>query len=360
MSLVKNSVGIELNVLPFSDNGFRVVKLHMIEHLGGTMAAGEMELWHDNSDAALKLVTEQQTGTIKIRDTKEGGIEYEIPIFIKSRKFYRLTLSIEFVCIGDVGFLENPISTEYDNIEDAIKSLYPGKQDIRTSTDIANDLPIYQCCETGYDLCTRLAYSFRHEIVFSYSWEGLVLKELCGEMNSRGEKEDINNINMKISALTLMEYKTRYNLNYSKTLNYNPINPWEDTDSSTTKTDYSDYEFLNCRSLVDYDGFSIMGTDYYTLHENYRYNKKLMNAGMYSTMIISGKDFPGYKICDVIEFRSPEQNTKYPFTNFLVASNEIYYGTEVSGELSPSGYQFEWISTLYGLDPGKWGEKSEN
>ena len=357
--MVRNTVGIELDFDPFTSSGYKIVSLHMIEHLGGQLAAGEIELWHDNSDDALKLVTEQQTGTIKIRDTKEGGIEYEIPVFIKSRKFYKLTLSLEFVCISDIKFLEQPISTEYDNIEDAIKAIYPGKQDIRTSTDIANDLKIYQCCETSYDLCTKLAYSFRHEIVFAYSWEGLVLKELCGENNSKGEKEDFNNISMKLSALALMDFKTKYTLNYSKTINYNPLNPWEDTDNSTTGDDYMDYEFLNCRVLNDYDAFSIMGTDYYTLHDNYQYNMNLMNAGMYSSMIISGQDFPGYKICDVIEFRSPEQNTKYPFTKFLVASNEIYYGTESATVLSPSRYQFEWISTLYGLDPGKWGEKTE-
>ena len=360
MSMVRNTVGIEVDFKPFTDKGYKVVSLHMIEYLGGRLATGEIDLWHDNSDDALKLVTEQQTGTITFRDTKNNGIQYEIPIFIKSRRFYKLTLSIEFVCISDIKFLETPISTEYDNIDDAIKILYPGKKDIRTSTDIANDLKIYQCCENSYELCTKLAYSYRHEIVFSYSWEGLVLKELCGDKNSKGEKEIFGKINMKLSALALMDYKTNYNLNYNRKLNFNPYNPWEDTDDSPTGTDYTDYEFLNCRALIDYDAYSIQGTDYYTLHQNYQYNMNLMNAGMYSSLIISGQDFPGYKIGDVIEFRSPEQNTKYPFVNFLVASNEVFFGSDTSTKLSPSGYQFEWISTIYGLDPGKWGEKKES
>lgn len=360
MSMVKNSVGIEVDFEPWTSNNYKVATLHMIEHLGGVLATGEIELWHDNSDEALKLVTEQQTGTIRIRDTKEGGLEYEIPVFIKSREFYKLTLKIEFICISDISFLEKPVSTEFDNIEDAINLLYPGKKDIRTSTDIANDLTIYQVCETNYDLCTKLAYSFRHEIVFAYSWEGLVLKELCGEYNSRGEKESISKPKIKIPALPLMNFVTYYNLNYSKKLNYQPHNPWEDTDNSTTQDDYTDYEFLNCRALVDYDGYSIQGTDYYQLHENYRYNMKLMNAGMFSSMIITGQDFPGYKIGDVIEFRSPEQPTKYPFTSFIVASNEVFFGSDSSNYLSPSGYLFEWTSTLYGLDPGKWGENEES
>lgn len=357
MSVVKNVVGIEVNLEPFSSKGYKVVNLHMIESLGGSLAGGEIELWHDYSDDALELVTEQQTGTLTLRDTKEGGIEYEIPIFIKSRKFLKLTLSIEFVCISDIKFLEKPLSTEYDNIDDAIKTLYPGKRDIRTSTDIANDLKIYQCCETSYELCTKLAYSFRHEIVFSYSWEGLVLKELCGENNSAGEKEIFNNIKLKLNSEALMQFKTKYNLNYSKKLNFNPINPWEDTDDSSTGTDYTDYEFLNNRSLVDYDSYALMGTDYYQLQQNYYYNRNLMDAGMYSSLIISGRDFPGYKIGDVIEFRSPEQNTKYPFTKFLVASNEVFFGSDSTTVASPNGNLFEWTSVLYGLDPGKWGEK---
>lgn len=359
MSMVINSASIQMDFKPWTDSGYRIVNLHMIEYLGGRLATGEMELWHDSSDDALKLVTEQQTGTIRIKDTKEDGIEYEIPVFIKSRKFYKLKLNITFVCLSDIAFTEKLVSTEFDNIDDALKTLYPGKQDIRTTTDIANDLKIYQCCETSYELCTKLAYSFRNETIFAYSWEGLVIKELCGQSNSKGEMENLEKPGMKVSALTITEFTTPYTLNYNKYINYPPINPWEDTDNSTTQTDYTEYEFLNCRAMNSYDQYSIQGTDYYQLHQNYNYNRNLMDAGMYSTVMISSKDFPGYKIGDVIEFRSPEQNTKYPFTTFLVATNEIYYATEASNTLSPRGYAFEWTSTLYGLNKGDWGKKLE-
>jgi len=362
MSAVKNTVGIELDCTPFTESNYRIVYLHMIESLGGAIASGEISLWHDNSDKAVKLVTSQNTGTIKIRDTKDGGIEYEIPFYIKKREFYKTTLKLSFVCLSDIAFTDNVISTEYDDITDAINTLYPGKKDIRTKTDISNDLTIFQMCETNYDLCTRLAYSFRHETIFGYSWEGFILKELCGESSSRGIKEVIGDTNSnvpKLSALALMNFTSKYNLTYDTDLLYNPINAWEDTDNSTTKTDYTDYEFLNCRAITDFRDYHLCGTDYYQLTENYRYNKNLMDAGLYTTMVITGTDFPGYKLGDVIEFRSPEQQVKYPFNFYVIASNEIFYATEVSDRVGPYGNTFEWTSKMYGLNTGEWAEKQE-
>ena len=330
MSAVKNTVGIELTCEPFTESNYRIVYLHMIESLGGSIASGEISLWHDNSDKAVKLVTGQNTGTIKIRDTKDDGLEYEIPFYITKREFYRTTLKLSFICVSDIAFTDNVVSTEFDDITDAINTLYPGKKD-------------------------------RRVIVFGYSWEGFMLKELCGENNSKGEKEVIGeNSNVpKLGALALMNFASKYNLTYNTRLLYNPINPWEDTDNSTTQTDYTDYEFLNCKAISDFKDYHVCGTDYLQLTENYRYNKNLMDAGLYTTMVITGTDFPGYKLGDVIEFKSPEQQVKYPFNFYIIASNEIFYATEVSDRVGPYGNTFEWTSKMYGLNTGEWAEKQE-
>lgn len=361
MSLVKNTLGIEVEFKPWTDTNYRVNYLHIFESIGGELASGDIHLWHDNSDDALDLVTNETTGTLVIRDTKEGGtgIEYEIPIFITRREFYRTTLDLNFICIPDVSFIESPISTEYDDITDALNSLYPGNIDIRTDTDLDNDIKIYQMCETNYDLCTRLAYSFKHDTIFAYSWDGFMLKELCGEKNSQGDTESLDDPPIKLGALGLMNYTTKYNLTYNADLNFAPVNTWEDSDNSATQTDYSDYEFKNCRAITDYDVYCLCGTKYQSLVENYRYNKNLMDANIYSKMIITGGDFPGYKLGDVIKFTSPEQVSSYPFEVFLVASNEIFFATETSDTLSPNGKMFEWTTKLYGLDNGTWAEKKE-
>ena len=86
---VKNTVNIELSCSPFTESNYSIVYLHMIESLGGSIASGEISLWHDNSDTAVKLVTEQNTGTIIIGDGKDNGITYKIPFYIVKREFYR-------------------------------------------------------------------------------------------------------------------------------------------------------------------------------------------------------------------------------------------------------------------------------
>lgn len=355
--IVGNTVNVFVDCSPWTSLGYRISYLHLYEALGGKVPFGEVELWLDSS-ADTSMITEKLTGTITVRNRKNGGIEYEIPFFITSRAFFKNVLKLTFVCISDIKFLEVPISTEFEDITDALNSLYPGKKDIRTKSDIDNNIKIYQACETNYGICTKLAYAFRHNIVFAYSWDSFVLKELCGQSNSFG-KEDPS---ISLSGLSLMFNTSPYELAYNKFLKYDPYNPWEDTENSTTQDDYTDKEFLNCRCLVNYTSFSIQGVDYYQLHENYSYNKNLMDAKLYSTFTLTGQDFPGYKIGDVISFSRPDQTSSYPFEKFIVATNELFYATEVSDRLSPHGLRFEWTSTLYGLDEGKWTtlEEAEN
>ena len=69
----------------------------MFEKLGGVIAGGEMNLWHDGTDDAFKLVTDQKDGTITLVDEKEEGLTYEVPIYITDRKSFGNTLDIKFV-----------------------------------------------------------------------------------------------------------------------------------------------------------------------------------------------------------------------------------------------------------------------
>ena len=70
---------------------------------------------------------------------------------------------------------------------------------------------------------------------------------------------------------------------------------------------------------------------------------------------------PKYKIGDVLTYkRADNQNTKYPFKKYIVASNEVFFSQNGSSERGPHGQQFEWTSKLLGLEKGKWSEDNKN
>lgn len=68
---------------------------------------------------------------------------------------------------------------------------------------------------------------------------------------------------------------------------------------------------------------------------------------------------PSYKIGDIITYSRASQESKYPFTKFLVASNEVFFSQNGASRLGPHGEQFEWSSKLLGIQPGKWSEEGE-
>lgn len=353
----KNSSGILVKFKPWGEKGYRVAYLHIFECLGGEIAHGDLELWYPSTDEAQKLITTEQTGELEITDTKkDGGLTYKIPIFINSRCFFGNIMYLNFACIKDKGFYTNRISLEHTDISAAIKKLYPGKIDIRTSSDINNGIPIYQTDETNYTLCKKLAYSYKRNSVFSFGMEGFILKETVG-INSFGKDENSNPLEFK-GGLD-MDNTQMYKLNYNQYINADPFNPWEDKDEATTKKDYTDLQATNCRALIDYTTYHILGTDYYQLENNYNYNYNFLNSDYYTSFEITGVDMPSYKIGDILVYKRADQKMSYPFTKFLVASNEVFFSQNGASRLGPHGKQFEWNSKLLGIQPGRWSEEKD-
>lgn len=350
---------------PWENKGYLIAYLHMFECLGGDLAYGELELWYPNTDDASELLTEEQTGTIKLSDTKEDGLNYEIPIFIKSRSFFNNIMKVDFICIPDKSFFTNRISTEHIDIGTALKDLYPDPDnnkkynDIRTESDLNNDIPIYQTDETNYSLLKRLAYSYKKDTVFSFGFEGFMIKDTIGT-NSLGKDENSFEFELTGGGFEL-DNTDMYKLSYNQVLNTTPFNPWEDKDNSATKEDYTDLEPKNCRALINYTTYSILGKDYYQLQENYEYNYNFLNSNYYTSFTLTGLYVPKYKIGDILTYTRAQQKQKsqYPFTKFLVASNEVFYSHNGASRKGPHGQQFEWCSKLLGIETGKWSEESE-
>ena len=341
----------EINFKPWTDIGFRIVELHLVESLGGEVANGYIDLWLPDEDNALKYVTEQNTGTITIEDkSKENGVSYNIPVFIENRKFFRNTLTLNVSCIGDSRFFTESLSNiSFPNIDNALETLYFGKLDKRTESDINNQIPIFQFNETNYSLCKKLAMSYKYDSIFAFGWEGFLIKDRIG-INSYGKNEN-NNI-LAVNGGSDINNTTPYTLCYNKFLNHTPINPWETETNEGLKA-------KNCRSIVTYNKYSIMGTNYSQLIDNYKYNERLINSSLYSTISLTSTVIPTYKLGDIIIYKRPEETTSKPFEKYLITSNEIFISQNGASHVGPHGFKFEWSSKLLGIEKGTWNENNK-
>lgn len=336
-----NSYKVTIDFKPWFDSGYVFTKLHMIEELGGLVAYGEINMEHNGSSEALKLVTDQYTGTITLE--KEEGNIYNIDIFVTSRKFYKNNVSLHFVCIKDKSFFTELINTEWDDITTAINSLYPGNKDIRCESDINNGVTIFQNSESNYSLCKKLAYSFKHMTVFAFGWEGLMIKELIG-IDSGGNTEPYFNI----SGNSDLNQIDSYNLNYNKKLYHKPFNPWETTEEGED-AGYTNLQAKNCRVVQNYNDYCIVSTDYYQMMDNYWFNTRYMNSDLFTSFRTVYSDVPRYKIGDILKYSREEQESKLPFDLFLVRSNELFFSIDNSKMVDANGLNFSWTSKFIGL-----------
>lgn len=336
-----NSYEVTIDFKPWFDTGYVFTKLHMFEELGGQVAYGEIDMELDGSEAALDLITNQHTGTLTIE--KEEGNIYNIDIFITSRKYFKNNASLSFICINNKNFFTELVSGEWTDITTALDALYPGKKDIRCESDINNGVTIFQNSESNYSLCKKLAYSFKHNTIFAFGWEGLLIKEIIG-IDSGGNKEPY----FTISGNVDLHQIDSYNFNYNKKLYHKPFNPWETLEDGTTAA-YPELQAKNNRVVQFYNDYCIVGTDYYQLMDNYWFNLRYMNSDMYTSFRVVDLDMPKYKIGDVLTYKREEQESKYPFEYFLVRSNELFFAIDGSNETDSNGLNFSWTSKFIGL-----------
>lgn len=355
MPLIRNSSQVTVEFTPWTDNDkFRVVRLHMFEKLGGVIAGGEMNLWHDGTDDAFKLVTDQKDGTITLVDEKEEGLTYVIPIYITDRKSFGNTLDIKFVCISDPTFFTTRVSTYYkDGIKATIEATYPGKKDIRIEPGVSDPPMYFQHCETNYEFNKRLSYSYKAKSVFAYGLEGYLMKDLMGEKDHRGNTEP----KLILKGTKLMHNSTQYNLKYDKKLQHDPFNPWPKSDESPTSTDHSSDESANACVVMKYDSYTIVGRDLEPHMQNTWLNQQIMKSGGYNEFKSIGTDMPSYKLGDVVIYQRSEQEETYPFVNYLIMSNEVFYSIDGGDEVDSNGFKFSWTTIMVGLDSGIWADE---
>lgn len=361
--VVKNSSNISLEFNPWTDTGYRITKLHMVEGLGGEVPKGVMSLEHSGSDEAMKLITDTNTGTIKLLDNKEKGIQYtDIKVFITKKTNIYNMLEIEFVCVSDKKFFTDLISTTYPSIKEAIETVYPGNKDIRIEPDSGVDgIVELQNAETSYDFCKKLCYAYKANSIFAFGWEGLLIKDLINGVDSMGNNEPY----MEMIGGEFMFNTTPYALNYNKKLNHDPYDPWigtqDDNMLPTTKKDYSDVTPKNVGVVMEYSNYTIVGKNFLGHLLNTRYNERIMDSELYTNFTVRATDMPSYKLGDVVIWKQPhDEDFTNPFTKYLVKSNELFWTSDDNdGETDWTGLRLSWTSTLVGLDDGMWAKDNQ-
>lgn len=355
MGKITNSSKISVEFKPWTDLNCRITRLQIIEQLGGEIPNGVMDMVLVADPDIEKMITDQNTGTISIIDEKEDGLSYEFDIWVTEREYYENILKLKFVCIPDLEFFTSRITTYHQGgIRSTIESLYPGKLDIRIEPSGNEDPVLYQNCETNYELCKRLCYSYKDNSIFAFGWEGLLLKDMCGEFDHEGNKEPA----LELETDRLSVQTQTYNMRYNKYVNSKSFSAWEDTEESTTgNTDYSEFISKNCKVMMNYKEYRVMGIDTAERLGNAWNNKSRMKFRGYTNLKIVQPDMPHYKLGDVVIYSRALQEKALPWKNFLITSNEFVFSADGNREMDENGFRISWTSYLYGLDEGKWSEE---
>ena len=352
-----NSKEVSLEFKPWTDYKCRITRLQILEQLGGEIPNGEIDMILGDDDETEKLVTNQNTGIISIIDEKKYGLSYTIDVFITSRQYYNNILSIKFVCISNPEFFTKRITTTHQGgIKSTIESLYPGPKDIRIEPSGNDDTILYQNCETNYEMCKRLCYSYKNKSIFAFGWSGLLLKDLQGDFDSQGNVENPDPC-LKLESDRLSVQTQTYNLKYNKHLNATSFSAWEDQENSTTgNTNFSNVISKNCKVIMNYKDYRVVGIKSGELLENAWNNTNIMTAGGYSSIKIVYTDIPHYMLGDVVLYDRALQERSLPWKNYLVFSNELFFSVDANKKVDERGLRFSWTSKLIGLEDGKWSK----
>lgn len=351
-----NDVTVEF--LPWTDKKCRITRLQVIEKLGGDIPNGEIDMILGNDDETEKLITDQNTGTISITDEKKYGLSYKFDIYITKREFYENILNIKFIVTKDLEFFTKRITTTYQGgIKSTIESIYSaGPIDIRIDPSVSDTI-LYQNCETNYEFCKRLCYSYKNKSVFAFGWDGLLLKDMCGDFDSQGNVEPC----LELETDRLASQSETYNLEYDKNVNYKSFSAWEDKEDSTTgNTDFSELQSKNAKVMMNYKKYRVLGKEQSEYIDNYWNNIDLMRSSGYSFFKIVQTDMPHYKLGDVVIYKRASQEKILPWKNYLITSNEFFFSTDANKLMDENGLRFSWTSYLYGLDEGKWSQEPES
>lgn len=277
---------ISLSIEPFFSKGYAFSKLHLEEYVGEVVATGYVDLTMVSGDQNLIMSTD----TIDISFIQSSdSTKYKITGFINVREYINNEVRLKFVCCNK-SFMTEPRVAKFTDITDALNSLYLGTRNITVESDINNDIEIYQNGTTSYELCSKLARSFRYDTVYSFGLEGFMIKDTRLDPT------------VTVYASSDNSQVTTYSMNYYKQLYVTP------TPTTGSK---------NLFSITNDTDRYLVNPSYEKLIENYVYNERY-STELYTDLSIKyTSKIPKYKLGDVIKYVN---STGFPRTKYLVSS----------------------------------------
>lgn len=332
-----SSTGNTVTILPWTDNGYKFITLDCEEVLGGTCAHGRIQMVNAGNDEALEMVTKENKVEVTLGTTELGSV-LEFSGIITHREYLHNFLTIEFTCMPDVDFWTRKGTLVSENIDSAIKSLWRGKTDIRTSSDLPEGMVFNQSSEYDYEFLQTLCKSYRKDAIFAFGLEGLLIKDLVG-IDSTGEKEP--NLLMMGNTNVIQDTDHRFSLNYDPRLYMKPENL-----GSLLKSKY--WEIWTFDNI-----YKFLGKDYSILQENKMNNDRIYKSKMYSQLQVMHTNFlQSYRLGDVVKYVRGGESTDVPFKTYLISKIKYHYRTEPDpNKVTPVGeFPFSLEYTLHGLE----------
>lgn len=365
MAKFQNNNGLSVEIQPFM-GPFRFLKLKLHETIGGPIAGGSAQFEFPNDEKCTDLIEDTYYITITLEQGE--GIVYNIDALITSKRVQENILAIEFLCIKDVSFIDETLSLNFTDIDEALNYSYQGSKDLRCESDISNKLPIVQFQETSYDFCKRIALSYKYDSLFAFGLEGFMIKDTVGT-DSFGSSEP----NIKVIAGTgsvMQEQFVKSNLNpqyYKK-----PFDSWNETMdgeeiNENNKTEHGQDQYsiqsTNAAGIISFDRYSIVHKNVLDLKRNADYNRRYYDSSYYSNLSICHNDrMPNFKLGDIVEYKNIlEVDIKNPNKLYIVYENNILI-TADSTVGHEKGKGFSWKTLLKGIEDGSGNilNQSEN
>lgn len=339
MGTWKSTNGNTISILPFTDSGYKFITLDCVETIGGKVAGGIITMVHDGNSEAHKLITEQESVDIELGTTKTGVI-MTIHGVILHRNYYRNYLDIRFICVPDKSFFTERGQLVFSDIDLAIKSLWKGKLDIRTKTDLPNGITLNQAGEFNHKFLGTLCGSYKKNTIYALGLECLLIKDLIG-IDSSGNKEPY--LSMMGNGCQVIQGETeRYKFNYDYKLYKTPEDPWKEVTSDSS---------LNLSAQIFNDRYRLIHKDYNILRENLYNNQKLYTSKMYSTFHVTNTvGLQKFRLGDVVKYIRPGEKTDIPFEKYIISKIVYHFRTEPGSNGESETFPFSQTYTLHGLE----------
>lgn len=356
-----NSYQISVSLEPWFKKGYNFTSLKISESIGGQLPSGKLSMKIPPSDKAYKDVLSETTGTLHIANENEYGnvktFNYDIPIFINYRNYEPMgELDIGFVCVGSGNFLTKRKMSKFTDIDKAIKSLYPGKVEIRGINSDVRSKSFLQNYETDYEALTRFCSGYKYGSVFGYSWSGLVIKNMIG-IGSTGKNEKTEPFIVYGDNDSIIQ-NTPFQKTYDHDIFELPTSIWEDSDENGGSEFYRKHLPVNCRVIQKAGEQTIVGVDNVDLVKNSMYNNKYLSSDFFSRMTLTQQDIPQYRLGDLIGYRRSREiessSLKDPNKYFINSGNVLFMAVDGdSQKVDDHGFKFSYTSEFLGiLDDG--------